>query len=97
MSGPEAGAQPRRDRAADFVVKVWPDGAVVYDEADGSLQALNPVAGEAFQRLLERPGLSPLELGRLLLQDEPDADDLLMIHELLREFESMGLWERPPA
>ncbi|MBS3997292.1 MAG: hypothetical protein KGZ67_08125 [Hydrogenophaga sp.] len=85
------------DRSADFVVKVWADGAVVYDEADGSLQALNPVAGEAFQRLLEQPGLSPTALGRLLLQEEPDAEDLRLVADLLREFESLGLWERAPA
>lgn len=94
---PLAGASPRRERAADFVVRVWADGAVVYDEADGSLQALNPVAGEAFQHLLTQPLLTPLELARLLLQEEPDADDLRMVADLLREFELMGLWERPLA
>ncbi|MDP2263601.1 MAG: hypothetical protein Q8K24_10640 [Hydrogenophaga sp.] len=97
MSGAASRAPTRADRAADFVVKVWADGAVVYDEADGSLQVLNPIAGEAFQRLLEQPDLSPLELGRLLLQAEPDADDLRMVSDLLSEFEALGLWERSPA
>lgn len=97
MSAAASRAPTRADRSADFVVKVWADGAVVYDEADGSLQALNPIAGEAFQRLLEQPDLSPLALGRLLLQAEPDADDLRMVGELLSEFEALGLWERSPA
>lgn len=92
-----AGAPSRRDRASDFVVRVWADGAVVYDEADGSLQALNPVAGEAFQLLLAHPEMQPLELARRLLDGEPDADDLRMVSDLLREFEVMGLWERPAA
>lgn len=92
-----AASQLPQDRCASLVVRVWPDGAVVYDEADGSLHALNPVAGEALQWLLAHPALGPVELARHLLQEEPQASDLQRVNELLRGFESMGLWERPCA
>lgn len=86
-----------RDRSGDFSVVLWEDGAVVYDEADGSLHALTPVAGEAFQRLLAQPSLTPRQLGRILLQAEPTPHDVRMLDDLLREFDAMGLWERAPA
>jgi PqqD family protein of HPr-rel-A system len=86
-----------RDRSADFCVVVWDDGAVVFDEADGSLHALTSVAGEAFQCLLEKPDLTPRQLGRLLMRSEPTSSDVRMLEHLLQEFDAMGLWERTAA
>lgn len=87
----------RCHRPADFAVRVWVDGAVVYDEADGSLHALNPIAGEAFGYLLSHDALAPRVLASLLFQDEPQGDDEAMVEQLLSEFEHMGLIERLPA
>ncbi len=80
-------------RAADFVLKLWPDGAVIYDEADGNLQVLSPVAAQAFGHLLAQRCMSPRALAQLLLDDEPTADEEAMVNRLLLEFESTGLLE----
>lgn len=39
-------------RRADYLLQLWPDGAVVYDEASGDIHALSPIAGELLQQLL---------------------------------------------
>lgn len=83
-------------RPTDFVVRVWDDGAVVYDEADGSLQALNPIAGEAFQLLLTHPPLNVRALARLLMNAEPSEEEESMVDQLLTQFVAMGLVERVP-
>jgi len=87
----------RCHRPADFAVRVWPEGAVVYDEADGSLHALNPIAGEAFAHLLAHGALTSRSLAALLFQDEPQEDDEAMVSHLLSEFAFMGLVECSPA
>jgi len=87
----------RCHRPTDFTLRVWADGAVVYDEADGSLHALNPIAGEAFSLLCSRGALTSRALASLLLQDEPQGDDEAMVEQLLSQFEHMGLIERLPA
>lgn len=78
-------------------MRAWADGAVVYDEADGSLHALNPIAAEAFAHLLSHDALTPHVLATLLFQDEPLDDDEAMVEHLLSELEHMGLIERLPA
>lgn len=97
MSVVHAPRSARCHRSADFAVRVWADGAVVYDEADGSLHALNPIAGEAFSLLCAHDALTPHALASLLFQDEPQGDDEAMVEQLLSEFEHMGLIERSPA
>lgn len=82
-------------RSADFGLHSWPDGVVLYDEADGSLHVLNPIAGETFSLILQHheDGCSPQELARALVQGEPEDEDVAMVQGLLREFEAMGLIE----
>lgn len=97
MISTHAPRSARCHRAADFAVRVWADGAVVYDEADASLHALNPIAGEAFSLLRAHLALTPHALASLLFRDEPQEDDVAMVEQLLSAFEHMGLIERLPA
>ena len=43
-------------RRADYLLQLWPDGAVVYDEASGDIHALSPIAGELLQQLFGERG-----------------------------------------
>ncbi|MGE0098425.1 MAG: hypothetical protein AB7S86_08745 [Hydrogenophaga sp.] len=80
-------------RPADFVLQHWPDGVVVYDDARASLQALHPVAGEAFEILLTQGRFDAASLARVLFEAEPSPEDIELVASLLVEFESMGLIE----
>ncbi len=83
----------RCPRADQFSVQRWPDGEVVYDDADGSLHALTPVAGEAFAfiRTGHVSDVHALALAMDLAQPEPE--ELHLLESLLQQFESMGLIE----
>jgi hypothetical protein len=85
-------ANYRCTRPADFAIHSWPDGVVVYDDASGSLQALSPIAGEAFA-LIRAKECSPESLARSMELAEPGPDDIEMFQSLLMQFESMGLIE----
>ncbi|MBA4211901.1 MAG: hypothetical protein C0449_02345 [Polaromonas sp.] len=96
----EAGASVhcRCRRAIDFFLHSFDDGVVVYDEADGSLHALNPVAGEALQHLISHAaGLRDEDLARLMLQDEPEVADLDQVRGLLEGLVSLGFAEHVPT
>lgn len=77
-------------RAGDFSLRHFDDGTVVYDEADGSLQALNPVAGQALGLLLTHGSLTPTEMAQAMLLDAPSEDELAQVLALMRQFESLG-------
>ena len=81
---------PRPDT---FAIQNWPDGVVVYDDASGSLHALNPVAGEAFGLILAQRASSTANLAAAMGLGEPGPEDLEMLQSLLGQFESMGLIE----
>ncbi|QHE86393.1 HPr-rel-A system PqqD family peptide chaperone [Hydrogenophaga sp. BPS33] len=78
-------------RVDQFAVQSWPDGVVVYDDANGSLHALTPIAGEAFALLQAQRASNAQSLAHALGLDEPEAEDLSMLQSLLLQFESMGL------
>ncbi len=83
---------------SDFSLRTFADGVVVYDEADGSLHALNPVAGEALGHLIrDTAGLRDEDLARLMLQDEPGATDLDQVRGLLDGLVSLGFAEHVPT
>ena len=85
-------------RMSDFSLRTFADGVVVYDEADGSLHALNPVAGEALGHLIrDTAGLRDEDLARLMLQDEPGATDLDQVRGLLDGLVSLGFAEHVPT
>lgn len=80
-----------------FSLQRWSDGVVVYDETDGSLNALNPIAGEALGLLLAQSSMSPSELASALVQGNPTETDIAMVEDLLTHFESMDFIERKQA
>lgn len=81
---------PRPDT---FAIQSWPDGVVVYDDASGSLHALNPVAGEAFSLILAQCASSTESLAAAMGLAESGPEDLEVLQSLLGQFESMGLIE----
>jgi PqqD family protein of HPr-rel-A system len=80
-------------RRADYLLQVWPDGAVVYDEASGDIHALSPIAGELLQRILAAQPVCAKSLAQALLGEPPTADDVGLVGKLLRDFESLGFIE----
>lgn len=83
---------------SDFSLRTFADGVVVYDEADGSLHALNPVAGEALEYLIRHTaGLRDEDLARLMFQDEPEATDFDQVRGLLDGLVSLGFAEHVPT
>ncbi len=80
-------------RADHFAVQHWPDGVVVYDDASGSLHALTPVAGEAFDLLRAGQAQDAQSLAQAMGLVEPAQEELDMLQSLLVQFESMGLIE----
>ena len=78
-----------------LALRAFEDGVVVYDEADGSLHALSPVAGDVLGHLIRHAErLSDVDLARLVLQDEPEATDLEHIGNLLSGLVDLGLVEQ---
>ena len=84
-------------RRQDLVVREFPDGCVVYDEADASLHALEPWAGEALLRLMQGEPLAPAALADALVGGSASPDDLAMLDEALQQFAARGwvAWVQP--
>lgn len=80
-------------RRSDYLLQMWPDGAVVYDEASGDLHALSAVAGQLLQLILMTQQSCAHSLAETLLGEPPDPADVCRVDEWLREFESLGLIE----
>lgn len=83
----------RCQRPLELALHFFEDGVVVFDESDGSLHALNPIAGEALGQLICNTALSDLELLRLMLLEEPIESDLEQVRVLLNELVSLGFAE----
>lgn len=81
----------RRD---DLTLRDWPDGCVVFDDANAQLQCLNPVSGYLMALLMQRPQWTSEALAQELLQETPTADDVEMVANALAEFSSLNLIER---
>lgn len=84
-------------RAADLVLRTWSDGVVVYDDANASLHALSPVAGEALRLLMSGVARDAAHLAQALLQDTPGEEEIAMVSRLIIELESMGFVQRVPG
>ncbi|AOF87694.1 hypothetical protein BSY239_1549 [Hydrogenophaga sp. RAC07] len=83
----------RCQRPLELALHVFEDGVAVFDERDGSLHALNPIAGEALGHLICNTALSDLELLRLILVEEPIESELEQVRVLLNELVSLGFAE----
>ena len=77
-------------RPQGLVVREYPDGCVVYDEADASLRALEPWAGEALLRLMQGPPPTVAELADLLVGGAASADEQAQVDEALQQFAARG-------
>ncbi len=80
-------------RPSDLTLRHWPDGAVVFDDANAELQCLNPVSGMLLTLLLQRPHWSAQDLTRELFEDEPTVADVEMVENVLSEFSSLNFVE----
>ena len=80
-------------RRKDFQLQMWPDGAVVYDEASGDIHALTSISGELLDKLLTTEQSSTESLAEALLGASPTEDVVSMVRRILLEFESMGFVE----
>ncbi|MBP3979616.1 MULTISPECIES: HPr-rel-A system PqqD family peptide chaperone [unclassified Acidovorax] len=80
-------------RRADYLLQLWPDGAVVYDEASGDIHALSPIAGELLQQVLAVPQSCSENLAQALLGEQPTAQDVRGVDKLLQDFEFLGFIE----
>jgi len=84
-------------RRQDLLIREYPDGCVVYDDADASLHALEPWAGEALLRLMQAPPLDVAELADALVGGSPSEQELALLDEALRQFAARGwvTWVQP--
>lgn len=80
-------------RRSDYLLQVWPDGAVVYDEASGDMHAFSPLAGQLLQQILMEQQSCAQDLAQGLLGELPTAEDVGRVDGLLREFASLGFVE----
>lgn len=83
-------------RSADFALRAWPDGSVLFDEANGQLHFLTPVAGMLLRLFMQRPAWSVEELAATLLDTRPTAEDIDLVNQVLVNFRSLKLIDRTP-
>ncbi len=83
----------RCPRRFDYLLQVWHDGAVVYDEASGDMHALSPLAGQLLQQILIKQRSCAQDLAQGLLGELPTAEDVGRVGGLLREFACLGFIE----
>lgn len=94
--GPAPGLY-RCTRERDFELRRFNDGVAVYDEADGSVHALSPLAGEVWGFFLEGRSFTPSTLAKRLQLESPSEAELTQVQALMEEFVSMGFVERVVA
>ena len=80
-------------RRTDYFLQVWPDGAVVYDEASGDMHALSPLAGQVLQQIFLEQQCCAQDLAQNLLGELPADEDVGRVDVLLSEFASLGFVE----
>jgi PqqD family protein of HPr-rel-A system len=84
-------------RRSELAISEWEDGTVVFDDANGYLQCLNPVSGSVLALLIQSPQWTSEALAQELLGEAPTADDVTMVENSLAEFSSLNLIERVVA
>ena len=74
---------------------VWDDGSVIYDEADGSLTALNVSATEVLKRLRTGGAASLAALADELFDGEFEPEEWQQLEAILVQLQSLGLVSKP--
>lgn len=84
-------------RSADFALRDWPDGCVLFDEAQGQLQCLTVESGALMRLFLQRAQWTSAELAQGLFGESPTDDDVQMVENVALHFQSLNLIERLPV
>ncbi len=84
-------------RAGDMALRIWSDGAVVFDEANGDLHSLTSTAAEVLSLLIKQTYGSTVSLAQDLLGELPTASDVEMMENMLMHFESLNIIQRRPV
>lgn len=83
-------------RRSDFALRDWPDGSILFDEANGQLQRLNSSAGRMMALFLENSEWTSCELAQVLFGEAPAQKDIELVENALENFLSLNLIERLP-
>jgi hypothetical protein len=83
-------------RRADFALRDWPDGSVLFDEANGQLQRLTPAAGGMMSLFLDTPEWTSCALAQRIFGETPAGEDIELVANALASFQSLNLIERLP-
>jgi len=87
-------------RRADLSLRRWPDGWVLFDEAQGQMQYLTLVSGDLLALWLQfptHPRWTALQLAQALMDEPPSAADVASVEAVAAAFQSMQLIERCPV
>ena len=83
-------------RGADLSLQHWPDSSILFDEANGSLQRLNPAAGRMMALFLQQSDWTSGELVRALFGEVIHREDLESVETALENFLTLNLIARLP-
>lgn len=81
----------------EFCLTSWPDGVVVFNEADGHLQCLSPAYGQVFELLAPGKVWTTRDLTKELIAESPATDDLELMENALNALASSNLIIRVPV
>jgi hypothetical protein len=80
-------------RAKDFSLQIWPEGGVVFDDANAQLHELTPIACEVLNQLLTGNSLTAHEILVNVLGEAPSEDEATQMTQLLLHFKAMDVIE----
>lgn len=83
-------------RRSDFALRQWSDGSVLFDEANGQLQHLNPSAGRMMALFLEHSEWTSSALAEAIFGETFLPEDLESVESALENFLSLNLVEHMP-
>lgn len=83
-------------RSSDFALREWPDGAVLYDEANGEIQRLNSSAARVMALFLLKPEWHSGEIARELFGEDSVPEEIESVESALANFQTLNLIERTP-
>ena len=82
-------------RASELALHHFPDGTVVFDDANGQLQCLSPAFGQLMELLVASPtGGTAADLAEQLIGEVPASDEVEMVENALSEFSALNFVER---
>jgi hypothetical protein len=85
----------RCSRKDELALREWPDGVVVFDDANGHLNCLNLASGALLELLLLSDTQWTSErLAQELLGEHPTTNDIDMVENALAEFSSLNFIDR---